>query len=174
MRTNHFTAQTARAFVVAHLGLQGLSAEAGRGHKSVVHVPREGAAPVVTLRIRGASETYGWHLKATDYLDLEVKNGCQHFSRKTLTDPDALYVFVRVASVPAFYILTEEEIQTLVFQSYTREGAKRGDKPGQFTRLVKDSPHDMTYDRHLASYKVGDSWDKIWVALGITRPAAVA
>lgn len=174
MRTNHLTAQTARAFVVAHLGLQGLSAEAGRGHKSVVHVTCEGAAPAVTLRIRGASEAYGWHLKATDYLDMEVMDGTQHFSPKTLTDPDALHVFVRVAPVPVFYILTEAEIQTLVFQSYTREGAKRGDKPGQFTRLVKDSPHDMTYDRHLVSYKVEGSWDKVWAALGITRPAAAA
>lgn len=38
-------------------------------------------------------------------------------------DPDALHVFVRVAPVPVFP--TEAEIQTLVFQSYTREGARR-------------------------------------------------
>jgi hypothetical protein len=174
MRTNHLTAKTARAFVVAHLGLQGLSAEPGQGQKSVVHVTHEGTAPEVSLRIRGASGAYGWHLKATDYLDMEVKNGTQHFSRKTLADPDALNVFVRVAPVPLFYILTEAEIGALVLQSYTREGAKRGDKPGQFTRLVKDSPHDTTYDRHLEPYKVEGTWDKVWAVLGITTKQAAA
>ena len=171
------TAQIARAFVVAHLGLEGLYAKVleDRGHSVAVWASQKQSDGTAILQIRGASASAtNWHIPdARAFLDIKLgESGVQTIlGLKKLEEPDRLHVFVRVVPLPVFYVLSATDVQKEVRRLYDRNGN------GKLVRRVKNSFHCAFNDKDLTPYNP-DAADKVWEkvrhAVGAARSAVAA
>ena len=140
MANAKLTAQIARAFVVAHLGLEGLFAKIleDRGHSSG-WASQEQPDQAAILQIRGASASAtNWHIPdARVFLDIKLGEGGVQtiLGPRKLEEPDRLSSSCGSARCRSSTSSRRRRFQKEVHRVYDRNGN------GKLVRRVKDSFH---------------------------------
>lgn len=97
-----------------------------------------------------------WQFNAERFLEIEKKQGLQRvLGRKKLRNPKVVWVFVYLGDEqnPEFYLLTEQQVQDILYREYVRnleaKGGRRPRNPG--------STHEAIDRMILQEYR--DNWD---------------